>query len=105
MNGRISGKQVGSSRGTTPHKPTSLNPGVSTRYPPVTSGIITADTVVFLPRRTLALISPIRSLSPGCTAFRRLDFPAPDGPLTTEIRPANALANASMPSPVLALVG
>ena len=48
---------------------------------------MTADTVVFFPRRTLALISPIRSLSPGCTAFSRLDLPAPDGPVTTEIRP------------------
>src|SRR5215218_5066101 len=44
-------------------------------------------------RRTRALISPIRSLSPGCTALSRLDFPAPDGPVTTEMRPFKASAN------------
>ena len=66
---------------------------------------MTAETVVFLPRRTLALISPVLSLSPGCTRLRRLDLPAPDGPVTTEIRPASAAANAAMPSSDRALVG
>ena len=32
---------------------------------------MTAETVVCLPRRTLALISPMRSLRPGCTAIEQ----------------------------------
>jgi hypothetical protein len=66
---------------------------------------MTAETVVFFPRRTRRLISPIRSLSPGWTALSRLDFPAPEGPVTTEVRPSRAPANSSMPCPVRALVG
>jgi hypothetical protein len=42
---------------------------------------MTADTVVCLPRRILALISRTRSLRPDSTALSRLDFPAPDGPV------------------------
>jgi hypothetical protein len=37
--------------------------------------------------------------------FNRLDFPAPDGPVTTDARPAIAARNESMPSPVFTLVG
>ena len=58
---------------------------------------MTAVTVVFFPRRTLALISPVRSRRPGCTAFSRLDFPAPDGPVTTDTRPASAARSALEP--------
>ena len=59
------GKAAGQLPGSIPQSPTSLNPGVSTRKPPASSGNITAETVVFLPRRILALISPVRSLSPA----------------------------------------
>src|SRR4029450_1415910 len=58
---------------------------------------MTAETVVFLPRRSLALISRTLSLSPGCTAFRRLDLPAPEGPVTNVMRPATAAAQAPSP--------
>ena len=103
MSGRNSGKQLASSRGSIPHNPTSLNPGVSTRYPP-SKGSIRADTVVFRPRRSLALSSPVRSVSPGWSAFSRLDFPAPEGPVTTDSRPAMAARSSASPAPVLALV-
>ncbi len=63
-----------------------------------------ADTVVFLPRPTLALSSWVLSCSPGCTALSRLDFPAPDGPVTTETRPVRAAANSATPTPVRMLV-
>jgi hypothetical protein len=67
------------------------------RKPPPLSGIITADTVVWRPRRPRALTSRVRSLSPGSTALSRLDFPAPDGPVTTDVRPAIASASSSIP--------
>jgi len=45
--------------------PTSLKPGVSTRNPPWSIGTMTAVTVVFFPRCTLAESSPVLSDSPG----------------------------------------
>ena len=66
---------------------------------------MTEETVVLRPRRIRRLTSPVRSWRPGCTAFSRLDFPTPEGPVTTVARPASSRRRFSIPSPVFTLVG
>ena len=105
MWGTMSGKQRASSRGSIPQSPTSLNPGVSTRKPPIASGTIAAETVVFLPRRTRSLISPVRNASPGSIRFSSEDFPAPDGPVSSATWSLNSARSSSTPAPVEALTG
>ncbi len=65
---------------------------------------MTAPVVVWVPRRTFSLISPTRSRRPGSSAFSRLDFPAPLGPVTTLSCPSSAARSSSSPAPVFTLV-
>ena len=102
---RISGKHWASPRGSSPHNPTSLKPGVSTSQPPIGSDTMRALTVVCLPRPVRSETSPVRSTRPGRSALSRLDLPAPLGPATTVACPGSHAAMAASPSRVRTLTG
>ena len=87
---------------SSPTNPISRRPGVSTTSASPTWNVA-AHEVVWLPLPA-ALRPPVRSSSDGSSAFRRLDLPAPEGPMKATKRPAIARRRSSRPVPVTALV-
>jgi hypothetical protein len=64
------------------------NPGVSATSPPATE-MSSTYLVVCFPLPILLLTFSGLSLQSGLSEFKRLDFPVPDGPAKTEMRPFN----------------
>ena len=84
--------------------PTSENPGVSTTKPPIASGIMMAETVVWVPRPTRIDTAPILRPRPGSSALSSDDLPAPLGPVNTDSLPLRWVRSDSIPSPRRAAV-
>ena len=59
--------------------------------------------VVWRPRPSFSLISPVARPKFGSRALRMLDFPTPELPVKAEILPASRPRSSSMPWPVAAL--
>ena len=51
------------------------------------------------PLWSTSLTSPVSMRRPGWMAFSRVDFPTPEGPVTTLVAPASWSASSSSPIP------
>ncbi len=89
---------------STSHRLMLRTPGVSSSTPPPGTGISDRNVVVWRPRWSLSRTSPVTATSLPTIAFTRVDFPTPDGPSSTAVRPGRSAAViSSIPAPVLAL--